>query len=443
MSQSFIGVDISTEGTRAILVDENARQIARATTKLSPVIRGEDNSQTQDATSWVEAVKRVLAEVVEKSESQPTAMAITATSGTFVLTNKVGIPVAPAAMYNDGRANSPLERARIIRQGLSNTSEELLFAHTPEFVLAALTGTPLNQIATDWSHGLKSDANHQTLTWEETIEGIEMPKIVAPGTFLGKISKAIAEELKIPEMDIYAGMTDGCTGQISAGGTEIGTAVTTLGTTMVIKIVADKEISGPGFYSHLLPTNTWLAGGASNLGGISYKKFGGLLESFNERAKNLATYLTYPLVGVGERFPIANKELIHLQKGEPQSQMDEYRGILEGIAFAERLSYEILEKAGAPIKGQIFTVGGGSKSQLLSEIRATVLNREIALLADSGSDIGAAMIAIGASAGGDLATSIAKIKIPIGKTIQPNASQLELLEARYQEFRSLIHSYLP
>ena len=53
------------------------------------------------------------------------------------------------------------------------------------------------------------------------------------------------------------------------------------------------------------------------------------------------------------------------------------------------------------------------------------------------------MIAIGASAGGDLATSIAKIKIPIGKTIQPNASQVELLEARYQEFRSLIHSYLP
>ena len=443
MSQSFIGVDISTEGTRAILVDENARQIARATTKLSPVIRGDDNSQTQDATSWVEAVKRVLAEVVEKSESQPTAMAITATSGTFVLTNKAGIPVAPAAMYNDGRANSPLERARIIRQGLSNTSEELLFAHTPEFVIAALTGTPLNQIATDWSHGLKSGANHQTLTWEETIEGIEMPKIVAPGTFLGKISKAIAEELKIPEMDIYAGMTDGCTGQISAGGTEIGTAVTTLGTTMVIKIVADKEISGPGFYSHLLPTNTWLAGGASNLGGISYKKFGGLLESFNERAKNPATYLTYPLVGVGERFPIANKELIHLQKGEPQSQMDEYRGILEGIAFAERLSYEILEKAGAPIKGQIFTVGGGSKSQLLSEIRATVLNKNIALLSDSGSDIGAAMIAIGASKGGDLANAISKIQIPIGKMQEPNQSQLEHLEARYQEFHSLIHSYLP
>ena len=443
MSQSFIGVDISTEGTRAILVDENAKQIARATTKLSPVIRGEDNSQTQDATSWVGAVKRVLAEVIEKSGATPSAMAITATSGTFVLTNKVGIPVAPAAMYNDGRANSPIERARVIRQGLSNKNEELLFAHTPEFVIAALTGTPLNQIATDWSHGLKSGANHQTLTWEETIECIEMPKIVAPGTFLGKISKAIAEELKIPEMDIYAGMTDGCTGQISAGGTEIGTAVTTLGTTMVIKIVADKEISGPGFYSHLLPTNTWLAGGASNLGGISYKKFGGLLESFNERAKNPATYLTYPLVGVGERFPIANKELIHLQKGEPQSQMDEYRGILEGIAFAERLSFEILESAGAPIQGAVYTVGGGAKSQLLSQIRATVLNREIALLADSGSDIGAAMIAIGASAGGDLATSIAKIKIPIGKTIQPNASQLELLEARYQEFHSLIHSYLP
>jgi sugar (pentulose or hexulose) kinase len=443
MSKTFIGVDISTEGTRAILVDENARQLGRATTKLSPVIRGDDNSQTQDPNSWIEAVKRVLSEVISKSGATPSAMAITATSGTFLLANTDGNPIAPAAMYNDGRANSPIERARIIRQSIAGAPDQLLFAHTPEFVIAALTGQPLKEIATDWSHGLKTGANHQSLTWESQIEGIAMPKIVAPGAHLGKISKAIAQELSIPEMDIYAGMTDGCTGQISAGGTNIGSAVTTLGTTMVIKIVANKEITGPGFYSHLLPTNTWLAGGASNLGGISYKKFGGLLESFNERGKKPATYATYPLIGVGERFPIANKELVHLQSGEPQGQLDEYRAILEGIAFAERLSYEILEKAGAPINGEIYTVGGGSKSTLLSSIRATVLNRQIALLSDSGSDIGAAMIAIGASAGGDLATQISKIEIPIGKTQSPDESQRDQLEARYQEFLALIHSYLP
>ena len=134
---------------------------------------------------------------------------------------------------------------------------------------------------------------------------------------------------------------------------------------------------------------------------------------------------------------------MHLQSGEPQGQLDEYRAILEGIAFAERLSYEILEKAGAPIHGEIYTVGGGSKSTLLSSIRATVLNRQIALLSDSGSDIGAAMIAIGASAGGDLATQISKIQIPIGKTQSPDESQRDQLEARYQEFLALIHSYLP
>jgi xylulokinase len=446
MSNTYIGVDISTEGARATVVDQSAKVLARATTNLAPVVRGTDNSITQDPKSWVSAVKKVLRDVIAQSGAQPIALSITATSGTFVLTNQSGQPIAPAAMYNDGRANSPLGRALKIKESITDTST-LLLAHTPEFVVAALAGKALQDIPADWSHALKTGANLHTKTWDtQIIENaasahIKLPNICAPGTLLGKVSKQIADELGIPQMDIYAGMTDGCTAQISASGSKVGSAVTTLGTTMVIKIVADKEVSGPGFYSHLLPSNTWLAGGASNIGGISYKKFGGRLDNMNSQATKLASYVTYPLIGVGERFPFSNGAMEALASGKAKSDTDEFRAILEGIAFAERYSYELLERAGAPIVGALHSVGGGSNSKLFTQIRASVLNRPIMVLDQSGSDIGAAKIAIAASVGGDLAEEISKIETMDGKIINPEASLSEKLNNRYQDFLSLTNAF--
>ena len=79
--------------------------------------------------------------------------------------------------------------------------------------------------------------------------------------------------------------------------------------------------------------------------------------------------------------------------GTPQNEADGYRAIIEGIAFAERYAFEILESAGAQISGAIYSAGGGSRSVIWSEIRATVMNRPVATVKDSGSDLGAAMIA--------------------------------------------------
>jgi xylulokinase len=45
-------------------------------------------------------------------------------------------------------------------------------------------------------------------------------------------------------------MTDGCTAEISAGSSTVGSAVTTLGTTLVLKVVADKEVSGPVLFRY-------------------------------------------------------------------------------------------------------------------------------------------------------------------------------------------------
>jgi xylulokinase len=264
---------------------------------------------------------------------------------------------------------------------------------------------------------------------------ISLPSVVAPGSLLGRTTDG--------DIPLYAGMTDGCTAQISVGATSIGSAVSTLGTTLVLKVVGDKEIAGPGFYSHLLPKERWLGGAASNLGGISFEKYQSEIKSWDQKAAahGPASFAIYPLVGTGERFPVANKDMKCVATGSPQNEADEYRAILEGIAFAERYTFEILESAGAQISGAIYSAGGGSRSVIWSEIRATVMNRPIATVKDSGSDIGAAMIAAAAHRGGDLAKELDEFNSSTVEVIEPNKSEREALENRYQEFLTLVKPF--
>jgi len=342
-------------------------------------------------------------------------------------------------MYNDGRAANPLARAEKIIEEVG--AGAYLFAHTPEYIVAHLTGQPLHAVATDWSHGMKTGVELRTQSWSEGASdiakrnSISLPTVVAPGTLLGT---SIAGDIPI-----YAGMTDGCTAQISVGATSIGSAVSTLGTTLVLKVVGDKEIAGPGFYSHLLPKERWLGGAASNLGGISFEKYQSEIKSWDQKAAahGPATFAMYPLVGTGERFPIANKDMKLVATSTAQNEVDEYRAVLEGIAFAERYAYEILERAGAQISGAIYSAGGGSRSAIWLEIRATVMNRPVATVKDSGSDLGAAMIAVASHRGSDLATELDKFNSSTVEVIEPNKLQRDALENRYQEFLTLVKPF--
>jgi len=439
MVEVFLGIDCATQSSRSVLIDNTGRIYSRHIIDLAPVVRGGDGRLTQDPSSWLTAMDGHFAHAISEAKAQKLAITgacISATSGTFVLTGADGKPIADAAMYNDGRAATPLARAEKIIAEVGTGSYQ--FAHTPEYIVAHLTGQPLSSVATDWSHALKTGVDLHSQSWSATAKeiaganSISLPVLVAPGTLLGHSING-----GIP---IYAGMTDGCTAQISVGATSIGSAVSTLGTTLVLKVVGSKEIAGPGFYSHLMPESRWLGGAASNLGGISFEKYKGEIRQWDAKAAahGPASIASYPLVGTGERFPVANKELTALATGTPKDGVDEYRSILEGIAFAERLSFETLEKAGAEITGAIYSAGGGSRSVIWSEIRATVMNRDIATVKDSGSDIGAAMIAAAAHRGGDLAKELDTFNSSAAEITYPNQSERDVLETRYQEFLTLV-----
>lgn len=444
MSEIFLGIDFATQNSRAVLINSDNQVLARFSHELGPVLSGVDGRLTQDPESWLVAGQYLVEQANAQAKdlgARITGMSITATSGTFLLTDLSGSPLTHAAMYNDGRAGSPLARAEMMRAEIG--AGETLLVHVPEFVISHLTGTPLKSVSTDWSHAMKTGIDLAKGDWMSATQAtaqslhIHLPSVVAPGTKLGTCT--------LGDIPIYAGMTDGCTAQISAGGSTVGSAVTTLGTTLVLKVVADKEVSGPGFYSHRLPASRWLAGAASNLGGISFSEFSANIELWNEKAAahGYASHIVYPLVGIGERFPLADSKMRAVCSGEPTSQADKFRGILEGIAFAERLSYEKLSAAGAPSIGELFTVGGGSKSRLWNSIRAAVMNRTITLVQDAGSDVGVARLAHAAHLGSDIASYLDSFNSSTSEHIYPNSQDAIYYEERYQEFLSLCKVVTP
>jgi sugar (pentulose or hexulose) kinase len=443
MREVFLGIDCATESMRGSLIDETGTIQARFTSELEKVSTGLDGRITQNPQSWKTAIDDIISRSFVWADSHGCAissLSISATSGTFALVDSRNQPVANAAMYNDGRADNPISRAIKIVEEVGPGSYHL--AHTPEFLVAHLSGMPVESVSTDWSHALKTGIDLSTKTWlPEKVEsakksGISLPNVVSPGFLLGKMAGT--------DIPIYSGMTDGCTAQISVGSAVVGSAVTTLGTTMVIKVISDHQVVGNGFYSHLLPDNRWLSGGASNLGGISFSRFATDISRWDKLAEEYgpSSIVSYPIPGTGERFPISNRQLSAISSGTPKNEVDEYRSILEGIAFAERLAYETLTKAGAPQSAQVFTVGGGSKSAVWNAIRATILQRSISTVGISGSDIGAAMIARAALAGGDLSLELDKFNSSTAETIHPDTRTLEFYENRYQDFLQLVNPFI-
>ena len=164
-----------------------------------------------------------------------------------------------------------------------------------------------------------------------------LPKVFPVGSKLGKINETVASELGLHKNTIiYAGTTDSNAGFLSCTNFEIGSAVSSLGSTLAIKVLSKNQIENSeiGLYSHKIG-QYWLAGGASNTGGNVLKKF------FNENqivnlSKGIDPYSSsgleyYPLLKMGERFPINDPKLKRRLKPRPQSDSFFLHGLFESM----------------------------------------------------------------------------------------------------------------
>ncbi|MCU0836983.1 MAG: FGGY-family carbohydrate kinase, partial [Chromatiaceae bacterium] len=187
---------------------------------------------------------------------------------------------------------------------------------------------------------------------------------------------------------------------IAAGVADAGDGVTTLGSTLVVKVLSERPVFAPahGAYSHRLG-DRWLVGGASNSGGAVLRRFFddaelvALSARIDPAAASGLDY--YPLLRPGERFPVADPALHPRLEPVPADRAAFLHGLLEGIARIEALGYRRLAELGAPYPARVLTTGGGAGNPAWTAIRARLLGVPVMPAADRDAARGAAVLARG------------------------------------------------
>ncbi len=348
------------------------------------------------------------------------ALAIDGTSGTLVTCDEVGRPPHPAMMYHDARARAEAARIAAVApresgaHGATSSLAKLLWLkarglpdggramHQAEWLAGRLLG---RFDLGDENNALKLGYDVIARRWPEWlgelgIDAERLPQAHEPGTPLGFIAPDIARTLGLsPDTRVIAGTTDSIAATLASGAQEIGDAVTTLGTTIALKIFADRPVFAPeyGVYSHRLG-EVWLAGGASNSGGAVLRQFfddarlAELSRQIDPRRPPCLDY--YPLPAPGERFPIADPALPPRMSPRPADDVRFLHGLLEGMARIEVDGYRRLAELGASYPTRVLSMGGGARNPVWTAIRERQLGIPVSACAEAIPACGAARLAL-------------------------------------------------
>jgi sugar (pentulose or hexulose) kinase len=417
--QHYLGIDFGTSGCRACLIDRAGRVLAEVTAPLPPP-RCVDGGFEQDPAIWWTALTGVLDRLAARqSLDRLAAIAVDGTSATLLCGDAAGEPLGPALMYNDARA---IERARAIAgvappesaaHGATSSLAKLLWLHAAGRTRGAryalhqadwLTGRLSGQQGiSDENNALKLGYDAVNRRWPDWLDrpGIPhalLPEVVPAGRPIGELAPEWRRRWGFGAATrIVSGTTDSTAGFIATGAGP-GEAVTSLGSTMVLKVCAQRPVYAPrhGVYSHRLGEH-WLVGGASNSGGAVLRRYftDADIERLTARVQpGTPTGLDYyPLPAPGERFPEYNPQLPPRLEPRPGDDAVFFQGLLEGMAAIERRGYRLLEQLGAPYPRRVHSVGGGAANRPWREIRARLLGIPVVIAEHQGAAYGAALLA--------------------------------------------------
>ncbi|WP_299044663.1 FGGY-family carbohydrate kinase [uncultured Thermosynechococcus sp.] len=406
-----LGIDFGTSGARAIAIDPEGNILATSRRPLH---------QPDQPQEWAATLRALTLDIPSAIRQQIQRIAIDATSGTVFLSDAQGQPCSPVLLYNDDRAQAHVQTLRQILAAdhlvLSATSSlakllwlqshypsaSAVLVHQADWLAFLLHG----QLGiSDWHNALKLgyDAakeaypdwlNHPTLAPLRPL----LPKVVPPGTVLGKVT---ATDLGLsPECQVCAGTTDSIAAFLASGASEVGEAVTSLGSTLVLKLLSASRVEdlATGIYSHRLG-DRWLVGGASNCGAAILAQF------FSpEELERLGAQIDvhqptgldyYPLLKRGERFPINDPHLEPRLEPRPDDPRLFLQGLLESLSRIEAQGYRQLQRLGASPLKRVWTAGGGARNRAWLALRQQYLGVPVAVAPHTEAAYGAARLAQG------------------------------------------------
>lgn len=479
----LLGLDISTTGAKALLIDERGTVSGSHTTPQSTSTPQPLWSEQNPADWWdgiTQSIRAVLEQTGIRSEAI-TAVGVTGQMHGLVMLDSSGQVLRPAILWNDQRTQEQCDEMTVkigferLMQLTGNraltgfTAPKILWVrkYEPEvynrtahillpkdyirFMLTGEYGLDLSDAA---GTSLLDVANRR---WSaEVVDALEIPQAWLPALYegtevAGHISTAGAEATGLKAgTPVVGGGGDQAAGAVGVGAVRPGIISLVVGTSGVVFAPLDQYAYEPNgslhAFCHAAP-HLWHFMGVmlSAAGSLQWyrdalasgQSFESLLAPAAHVPPGSEGLLFLPYL-TGERTPhpdpLARGAFIGLTTRHTQAHLT--RSVLEGVSFGLKDAFELIAKAGLPADIEVRVSGGGARSPIWRQIMADVLNAPLVSVSTTeGAAYGAALLAaVGAGLYPDVQTACAQTISTHDQTLPQNA---EAYVKPYTHYRAL------
>ncbi|KPC52178.1 xylulokinase [Amantichitinum ursilacus] len=493
----FIGIDLGTSSTKAILLDRHGQALTSASAPLQ-VSRPHPLWSEQAPADWWSACNAAISTLVQQAAalgipaSDIEAIGLTGQMHGATLLDGDGQVLRPAILWNDGRAfaecaelESLVPQSRqitgnLMMPGFTAPKLKWVARHEPDiFARVAIVLLPKDylryQLTGDFATDLSDAAGTLWLDvarrdWSDEIlaaTGLtraHMPKLYEGNQITGHLKPELAAQWGLRSVPVIAGASDNAAGAIGVGIVTPGQAMLSLGTSGVYFAASDGYHANPEgavhSFCHALP-HTWhlmsvMLSAAACLdftaGLTGFADVAALLEAAERRSIDDQTPLFLPYLS-GERTPHNNPEAQGVFFGLTGSTRaaDLANATLEGVGLGLADGVDALESTGV-VPTEVTVIGGGSRSAYWVQMLSDVLNRPLVCRegGEVGPALGAARLAHLALDPGTAIASICPVP-PVRARYAPNPQRAAWFAAQrrpkfqqlYARVESLFHQNHP
>ncbi len=481
----FLGMDVGTGGTRAVIVDASGKLISGASSAHAPFRTPHPGWAEQDPEDWWRAAQDAIRMAIAEAPDPRQAIAAIGLTGQMhgaVLLDEAGQVLRPSLIWCDTRTqpecdwlHEKIGYDRLIEltcnPALPNfTLTKLLWVkrHEPDiwartrhvmcpkdYVRYRLTGEFAIDVQ-EASGTLLLDVTHRRWSKEVAeVAGVPenwLPRVYESPEICARISDAAAGLTGLGTgTPVVAGAGDQGAGAVGMGILRPGSVSATIGTSGVVFAATAEPIKDPRgrlhTFCHAVP-GVWHVMGVTQAAGLS---FSWLRQTFfssqsydaltTEAAKinPCSDGLEWAPYLLGERTPHLDPEVRAAFAGISTGHTAAHfvRAVLEGVAYSLQDTFTLFAELGIPVTG-IRLGGGGARGPLWRKIQAGVYGHAVEILtAEEGGAFGCALLAgVGVGHWPSLDEACAAA-IEVAERIEPEAGDVAAYREGYSQWRKL------
>lgn len=472
----FLGIDIGTSSTKAVLLDGEGVVIDQSEATIG-ISRPRPLWSEQDPSEWWEAVNEAVLGLDANKRRDVLAVGLSGHMHGATLLDASLEPLRPAILWNDGRsyeecsalqAREPgfLSRAgNLVMPGFTAPKLEWVRLNEPDifakihkvllpkdYIRLKMTGVLASDVS-DSAGTLWMDVANRT--WDpKLLEACGLSSDAMPDLFegtevTGSLLRAVADTWGMRTVDVVGGGGDNAAGAVGAGVIDEAQALMSLGTSGVIFAPTTTFLTAPRravhAFCHALPERWHVM--SVMLSAASCLEWGrrvvGLpspaaLISAAEQAAQFSQQEVFLPYLSGERTPHNDPHArgVLYGAGHETSIPRVAQAILEGVAFGIADGLEALEDTGVSVPA-VSVIGGGSRSAYWGRILAAALQRPLIYreASDAGAAVGAARLARYSQFGGSWDRAFPAPNIL--STIEPNQNDTESMAPTRRAFKNV------